>query len=141
MSVEQQNVAEVSLHGRSSTDTVKRIWKTFWILLIITIVELGLGLLLHALDLPDDMRRLMIKGIIIILSIAKAYFIVSIFMHLGDELNNMVLSIMIPLMLFVWIIFSFLLDGSSYKHMRNKYDKTFMEKTMEQPQKNAVPKK
>ncbi|MBS1919726.1 MAG: cytochrome C oxidase subunit IV family protein [Bacteroidetes bacterium] len=138
MSAEQQNVsAEVSFPHEPPTDNVKRIWKTFWILLIITIIELGLGLLIHALDLPDDLTRLLLKGTIIILSLAKAYFIVSIFMHLGDEIRNLILTIVIPLMLFIWFIIAFILDGDSYKHLRNKYDKHFLERTTELPVKKA----
>src|SRR5574338_479073 len=138
MSAEQQNVsAEVSIPHKPSDDIVKRIWKTFWILLVITIIELGLGLLIHALDLPDDLRRMLLKGTIIILSLAKAYFIVSVFMHLGDEIRNLILTIVIPLMLFIWFILAFILDGNSYKHLRNKYDKSFMERTIEVPQKKA----
>ncbi|HYM92797.1 MAG TPA: cytochrome C oxidase subunit IV family protein, partial [Chitinophagaceae bacterium] len=110
---------------------VKRIWKTFWVLLIITAIELGLGLTLYALNLPDDLKRLLIKGTIIILSLAKAYFIVSVFMHLGDEIRNLIMTIIIPLMLFIWFITAFILDGNSYKNLRNKYDKHFMERTME----------
>ncbi|MBS1620027.1 MAG: cytochrome C oxidase subunit IV family protein [Bacteroidetes bacterium] len=140
MSAAHQNVSsEISLPQKHSGDFVKRIWKTFWILLIITIIELGLGLLLHALDLPDNTKRLLLKGIIIILSLAKAYFIVSVFMHLGDEIHNLILTIVIPLMLIIWAIVSFMIDGDSYKHMRNKYDKHFLERTMEVPPKTTKP--
>lgn len=134
MSSEHQNVvsSEISFHHDPPSDNVKRIWKTFWILLIITMVELGLGLLLYALNLPDDLKRILIKGVIIILSLAKAYFIVSIFMHLGDEVRNLILTIVIPLLLFIWFITAFILDGNSYKNLRNKYDKHFLERTSEQ---------
>ena len=132
MSMEHQNVSsEVTFHHDLPTDNVKRIWKTFWVLLVITIIELGLGLLMYALNLPDDLRRLLIKGVIIILSLAKAYFIVSVFMHLGDEIRNMIMTIVVPLMLFIWFITAFILDGNSYKHLRNKYDKHFMERTID----------
>ena len=134
MSMEHQPVSpEVTFHHAPSSDNVKRIWKTFWVLLIITIIELGLGLTLYALDLPDDLRRMLIKGTIIILSLAKAYFIVSVFMHLGDEIRNMIMTIVVPLMLFIWFITAFILDGNSYKHLRNKYDKSFLERTTENP--------
>jgi cytochrome c oxidase subunit 4 len=131
MSMEQQPASEVTFHHEPSGDSIKRIWKTFWVLLIITVIELGLGLLMYALNLPDDFRRLTIKGVVIILSLAKAYFIVSIFMHLGDEIRNMMMTIVVPLMLFIWFILAFILDGNSYKHLRNKYDKHFQERTME----------
>lgn len=126
----QAATPEVTFLHAPSSDNVKRIWKTFWVLLIITIIELGLGLLLYALSLPDNLRRLLIKGVIIILSLAKAYFIVSIFMHLGDEIRNLIMTIVIPLMLFIWFILSFILDGNSYKNLRNRYDKHFKETTM-----------
>lgn len=132
--MEHQPVStEITFHHKPADDNVKRIWKTFWILLIITIIELGLGLTLYALDLPDDLRRMLIKGTIIILSLTKAFFIVSVFMHLGDEIKNMILTIVVPLMLFIWFITAFILDGNSYKHLRNKYDKHFLERTIENP--------
>ncbi|HYC39764.1 MAG TPA: cytochrome C oxidase subunit IV family protein [Chitinophagaceae bacterium] len=128
---------EISFHHEPRSDSVKRIWKTFWILLIITIVELGLGLLLYALNLPDDLRRLSIKGVIIILSLAKAFYIVSVFMHLGDEIRNMIMTIVVPLTLFIWFILAFILDGNSYKNLRNRYDKYFQERTLETPVKQG----
>lgn len=135
MSMEHQPVSsEVTFHHAPPSDNVKRIWKTFWVLLIITVIELGLGLTLYALNLPDDLKRMLIKGVIIILSLAKAYFIVSVFMHLGDEIRNMIMTIVVPLMLFIWFITAFILDGNSYKHLRNKYDKHFMERTIEKPE-------
>ena len=133
--MEHQNVSpEVTFHHAPPSDNVKRIWKTFWVLLVITIIELGLGLTMYALNLPDDLRRMLIKGTIIILSLAKAYFIVSVFMHLGDEIRNMIMTIVVPLMLFIWFITAFILDGNSYKHLRNKYDKHFLERTIEKPE-------
>ena len=134
MSMEHQNVLpEVTFHHAPPSDNVKRIWKTFWIMLIITMIELGLGLLLYVLHLPDDLRRLLIKGVIIILSLAKAYYIVSVFMHLGDEIRNMIMTIVVPLLLFIWFILAFILDGHSYKNLRNKYDKHFLERTSDHP--------
>ena len=136
----QAATTEITIHHEPSSDNVKRIWKTFWVLLIITIIELGLGLLLYALNLPDDLRRLLIKGVIIILSLAKAYFIVSIFMHLGDEIRNLIMTIVVPLTLFIWFILAFILDGNSYKHLRNRYDKHFKETTtpVKELKKNTV---
>src|SRR6266487_6642273 len=131
--MERANVAtEITIHHEPSSST-KRIWKVFWILLIITMVELGLGLSLYALTLSEGLRMHLIKGVIIILSLAKAYFIVSVFMHLGDEIRNLIMTIVVPLMLFIWFITAFILDGNSYKHLRNKYDKHFLERTIEKP--------
>ena len=123
---------EVTLHQHHADDATfkKKVIRTTVILSIVTVIELGLGLTLYALQLPDDLRRLLIKGVIIILSLAKAFYIVSVFMHLGDEIRNMIMTIVVPLMLFIWFIVAFVSDGNSYKNLRNKYDKHFKESTM-----------
>ena len=133
----EHGVTEVSIHHEPSSSTA-RIWKVFWILLIITMVELGLGLSLYALSLPEGLRMHLIKGVIIILSLAKAYYIVSVFMHLGDEIRNMIMTIVVPLMLFIWFILAFLSDGSSYRHLRNKYDPYYKERTTVSPKADTV---
>ena len=120
-----ENTSEVTYHHEPSSGT-GRIWKTFWILLIITMIELGLGLLMYATDFPAWVD-MFIKGIIVILTLAKAFYIVSIFMHLGDEIRNMIMTIVVPLLLFVWFIAAFLWDGNEYKNLRNRYDKTKQE--------------
>ena len=128
---QHHTASEVTFHHHvPGPENVKRIWKIFWVLLIITIIELGLGLFLYATDFPSWLD-LAIKGVIVILSLAKAFYIVSIFMHLGDEIRNMIMTIVVPLMLFIWFIAAFLWDGSSYKNLRNKYDKHFQERTTE----------
>ncbi len=99
----------------------KRIWKTFWILLFLTIAELALGLSHYAFHV-DGWLLLFLKGGMIILSLCKAIYIVSIFMHLGDEVRNLKLSILVPLLLFIWFILAFLWDGVAYKNLRNKYN-------------------
>ncbi len=117
----------------------KKVIRTTVILSVITVIELGLGLLLYILNLPDDLRRLLIKGVIIILSLSKAFYIVSVFMHLGDEIRNMVMTIVIPLLLFIWFILAFILDGNSYRNLRNNYDPHFRESTMpKDPQKQPA---
>src|SRR5215467_8271825 len=136
--MEHTNVLTEITYAHEPASTTKRIWKVFWILLIITLIELGLGISLYALDLPEGLRMHLIKGVIIILSLAKAYYIVSYFMHLGDEIRNMVMTIVVPLMLFIWFILAFLGDGNSYGHLRNKYDKFYKERTERQPKKDTT---
>ena len=100
---------------------VKRIWKAFWVLLVLTILELACGLLIYQLDKgnPSYSLILFIKGCIVIFTIGKAFYIISIFMHLGDEFRYMVLSMAIPMCLFIWCITAFLVDGNSYRNLRN----------------------
>ena len=117
-------------HHHDPSNSTKRIWRTFWVLLIITVIELALGLLMYVTDMPGWIE-LFIKGVIVILTLAKAYYIVSIFMHLGDEIRNLIMTIVVPLLLFVWFIGAFLWDGNAYRTKRNRYDTYFRETTME----------
>lgn len=128
---QQHSTSEVTFHHHvPGEENVKRIWKTFWVLLIITIFELGLGLLMYATEFPHWLD-LAVKGVIAILTLAKAFYIISIFMHLGDEIRNMIMTVAVPILLFIWFITAFLWDGNSYKNLRNKYDKHFEERTIE----------
>jgi cytochrome c oxidase subunit IV len=61
----------------------------------------------------------MVKGVIVILSLAKAFYITSYFMHLGDEIRNFIMTIVVPLLLFVWFITAFLWDGNSWRNLKN----------------------
>lgn len=99
----------------------KEIWRTFWILLVLTIVELILGYIMIGVESPFG--RLVLKGTIIILMLAKAFYIVAYFMHLKSEIRNLVMTIVVPLGLLVWGIIAFLYDGNSFKDNRNTYDK------------------
>jgi hypothetical protein len=71
----------------------------------------------------DGFLRASIKGTIIILMLAKAFYIVAYFMHLGHELKNLIMTIVVPLLLFVWFIISFLYEGDSYKKYQQTYDR------------------
>lgn len=125
--------SEITFHHEPAQGT-KRIWKTFWILLIITVIELALGLGMYLMeDSLGTFIVLFLKGVIVILSLAKAFYIVGVFMHLGDEIRNMIMTIVVPLLLFVWFIGAFLWDGNSYRTMRNRYDPSMENKTLQPP--------
>jgi cytochrome c oxidase subunit IV len=109
---------EITFAPQAGTST-KHIWRVFWILLGITAIELGLGLIMYAYFPESGFAKNLIKGIIIILSLAKAFYITASFMHLGDEVKNMIMTIVVPLLLFVWFIIAFLYEGSSWKQLRN----------------------
>jgi cytochrome c oxidase subunit IV len=125
---------EVTVHHHTDDAEFKRrVKKTTILLSVITIIELGIGLFINNLNKSDVNRDFLIlafKGVVCILTLAKAYYIVSVFMHLGDEIRNFIMTIVVPLMLFIWFIAAFLWDGGSYKNLRNKYDKHFKESTM-----------
>jgi cytochrome c oxidase subunit IV len=124
------DTSEVTFHHEPAQGT-KRIWRTFWILLIITVIELALGFFMYLVPTLPSFVNLFLKGVIVILSLAKAFYIVGVFMHLGDEIRNMIMTIVVPLMLFVWFIGAFLWDGNSYRTMRNRYDKALENKTVQ----------
>jgi len=107
--------AEHDSHGGT-----KEIWRTFWILLGLTIVELALGYMMIGVE--GHGLRLTIKGAIIILMLAKAFYIVAYFMHLKGEIRNLVMTILVPLGLLIWAIIAFLYEGNAYKSNRNTYD-------------------
>ena len=113
--------SEISFAPEHGSGT-KKIWRTFWLLSIITVIELGIGLSIYTIHKganPNATLVLMFKGMVCILTLAKAYYIVSIFMHLGDEIRNMIMTVAVPLCLFIWFIAAFLWDGNSWKTLRN----------------------
>jgi cytochrome c oxidase subunit IV len=97
------------------------------ILSVLTIVELILGFWM--IGITSEALRLAIKGTIIILMMAKAFYIVAYFMHLKHELKNLIMTIVVPLGLFVWFIIAFLYDGNSFRNLRNTYDPYFKERS------------
>jgi hypothetical protein len=96
----------------------RRIKRTTILLSVITVIELGIGLTIYTIHKgpnPSHLLVLMFKGMVCIMTLAKAYYIVSVFMHLGDEIRNMIMTVVVPLMLFIWFIAAFLWDGNSIK--------------------------
>lgn len=119
-------------HHTSDEEFKKKVKKTTILLSVITIIELLIGLAIyniHKGESPSHLLVLAFKGVVCILTLAKAYYIVSIFMHLGDEIRNMIMTIVVPLLLFIWFIIAFIADGNSYKNLRNTYDLHFKETT------------
>jgi hypothetical protein len=125
---------EVTVHHPHQDDREfrKKVKKTTILLSVITVIELAIGLIIYTMhkgENPSELLVLMFKGMVCILTLAKAYYIVSVFMHLGDEIRNMIMTIVVPLMLFIWFIAAFIWDGNSYKNLRNRYDEHFREST------------
>lgn len=124
---------------------VKKIWKAFRILAVLTVIELGLGLTIYFLEMGvvSYWVILFIKGVITILTFAKAFYIIAIFMHLGDEIRSMIMTIAVPATLFIWFITAFLWDGTSFKNMRNTnaHSRPYIEKTQQATPPAAPPAK
>jgi cytochrome c oxidase subunit IV len=117
------NVDTTTSHGHdnahASFDT-KPIWRTFWLLLGITLVELMLATIHLKTGFPP---KYVLNGVYLILTCAKAFYIIAEFMHLRHEIKNLIMTIAVPALLFVWFLIAFVSDGNSYRELRNKYDK------------------
>jgi cytochrome c oxidase subunit IV len=107
------------LKSEGSRKQVKRILKVTMILTVITIVEVILGLV-------SPLPRAVNNAFFLVLTLFKAAYIVRVFMHLGDEFKNFLITVLIPLTLFIWFIIAFLADGNFWLEM-NRETPTRME--------------
>ncbi len=108
-----------------NAEAMAEIKKVTIILSVFTIIELILGFWM--ISMTSMALKLAIKGTIVILMMAKAFYIVAYFMHLKHEVKNLIMTIVVPLMLFVWFIGAFLWDGNSFRNLRNDYNPYFKE--------------
>lgn len=115
-----ENVHPIDTGHHEPSFSTKPIIRTFWILLGITLVELLLATIHLKTGFPPKM---VLNGIYLILTCAKAFYIIAEFMHLRHEIKNLIMTIAVPATLFIWFIISFLWDGGSYKELRNRYDR------------------
>jgi cytochrome c oxidase subunit IV len=107
-------------HAEGHSFDTKAIWRTFWILLGITCIELVVGMFI-APRFPHT-TKVWFNILYIIFTAAKAFYIIAEFMHLRHEIKNMIMTIAVPALLFIWFIGAFLWDGNSFKHLRNTMD-------------------
>ena len=80
------------------------IWRTFWILLLITVFEVAIAF--------TSISQSILMIIFIVLTIVKAYFIVAFFMHLKHEKVSFGYSIILPFVLIVYLIAMALAEGN-----------------------------
>lgn len=118
--IAHEHGAESHDHGHGGLDK-KAIWRTFWILLIITCLELVVGMFIAPL-FPHT-TKIWFNILYIIFTAAKAFYIIAEFMHLRHELKNLIMTIAISALLFIWFIGAFLWDGDSFKNNRNSMDR------------------
>ena len=103
------------VNSTESKTQVKRIWNIFWILLVITVAEVIMGMFFS-----HQMPKGLVNFLFLALTILKAGYIVAVFMHLGDELKNFMVTVLVPLVLFVWFIIAFLADGGFWLRMNDE---------------------
>ncbi len=102
------------VNSPESKKQIGRIWKVFWILLVVTLVEVVLGMFFS-----HQMPKALVAFFFLALTILKAGYIVAIFMHLGDEIKSFLIMVLIPLTLFIWFIIAFLADGGFWLFMNS----------------------
>jgi cytochrome c oxidase subunit IV len=128
--MEQHTTTAVLHHDQNVGGGTKEIWKVTGILTVLTIVELILGYGLYKLwfGVHDSFSAHFVKGVIIILMLAKAFYIVGYFMHLKHEIRNLIMTVVVPLLLFVCLFIAFLYEGNSYHNLKEAYNPYYKEK-------------
>jgi len=84
---------------------VKKIWKIALILGIVTSIEFVM-----AYTMP---RGVLLYAAFIGLTIVKAFYIVSEFMHLRYEVKALIWSILLPAIFVIWLIVALLAEGNA----------------------------
>lgn len=108
-------------HAHASN--VKRIWMVFFILSLVTIVEVILGIIKpDALYLTKVLGTSPLNIIFIVLTLFKAYYIVWTFMHLEGEKKSLRWAIVAPLVFLVIYLVVMLLIEADYVFEVLKHD-------------------
>jgi len=89
---------------------VRHLLKVAFILFVVTVIEFIIAFTLASGGLRTS--------IFVVMTIVKAFYIVSEFMHLGHEVKGLRWSIIFPFILAVWLIIALLMEGS-YIHLEN----------------------
>lgn len=103
---------------------VKRIWMVFWILAIVTAIEVLLGI--YRPDFLVEHRvwnMKLLNWIFVGLTIVKAYYITWTFMHMEQETASLRRSVVWTIVFYIsYLIFILLVEGDYlYEMMHNGY--------------------
>ncbi len=95
--------------------------KTILILAAITVFEvlfalLGKGYLISGVTLPGWLTG----GMMIVLSIVKAYLIIFEFMHMKYEIPGLAKTVLVPVLLLVWGAIAFVWEGDYWNTRKAK---------------------
>ena len=101
MSSEPIHTDHAEDHEHGETMTKKRIWNVFFVLLGITCVEFFIALYL----VPKGYTTYHTANpIYIVLTLAKAFYIVGYFMHLKFERPGLIFAIIVPVLFIIGLI-------------------------------------
>jgi cytochrome c oxidase subunit IV len=89
---------------------VRKLLRIAIILGIITSIEFFL-----AVGMP---RGILLYAVFVGLTLVKAFYIVSEFMHLRHEVKILIWTILIPFVLVVWLLLALSIEGESVLHLK-----------------------
>lgn len=116
------NYEKMAIHDEAHGKVVrKKLWMVFWIMLIVTLIELALG------AFASSMEEINKEYLFIFFTIAKAFFIVFVFMHLGDEKKALKYVIIAPYTLFIfYLAFMAITEGAYTWHIKDAISTVLM---------------
>jgi cytochrome c oxidase subunit IV len=112
----------------------RKLWNVFWIMLVVTIVELIIGFQADSWGLlnSDRTSSVTLKFIFIGLTIGKAFYIVFSFMHLGHEKKWLKWSILAPYMVFIVYLIFIIVGEANYSLVhKEKMDELIVKQKIE----------
>lgn len=92
--------------GERQKPQTKEIYKVFFILLGLTLLEFAV-----AFGLDADTWKWTKILIFIIMTIVKAYYIVGTFMHLKDEVKSLIWTVVLPALFVIWLLVALIVEG------------------------------
>ena len=96
--------------------TRRMIWNMFWVLLAITTIEVLLGIFWKEIGVAWSA----VKMTFIVMTVAKAYFIVAYYMHLKHERTALQNTIIVPFVLLaLYLLYHIFTEGVYSETMDN----------------------
>lgn len=106
MELEHTPHVQVIPEDKSKT---KKILRVALILAVITAIEFVI-----AFTVPEGAFRTLL---FLVLTVVKAFYIVFEFMHLGHEKKSLKMSVLLPLMFILFLIFILMYQGAAIYHL------------------------
>jgi cytochrome c oxidase subunit IV len=103
--IHHEHVSHESEEKAHKALNTKLIWRVFWILLGVTVFEVGISF--------TPISKEILLYTFIVLTIVKAYYIVGYFMHMKFEVMPFQWSILLPFVLIVYLIFIAIYEGTA----------------------------
>lgn len=89
---------------------VSKVWQVTLILAFVTVAEVGIAIAYDRVLFPED-NRWPLNLFLIAASLFKAFYIVSVFMHMKYERQALALTVLVPFVFLIWFIIAFMWEG------------------------------